>query len=267
MKFLGIIFDEKLSFKSHLQYVCDKTRTCLFSLKSIAMTNYGVPASDFATIFNGAILPKLIYGLPVWSSALNSTGSLKKLSATFWFAVLMSARVAPSTSNKVLYPLANMLPPALFVEKEIVNRLLNIIQSSFFGVEEYIELITPSSEFMYSLHILLSQKYQITDSMLRDLFFNRLILGPEAIHLAEKKSLKVTLAKLDHLSDCSPGDLVAYTNGSKMEDGVGAAAILFQFPNLSDPINHIILTLPDSAMVYQAEIVGIDLYQLCVKKP
>ena len=118
LKFLGIIFDEKLSLKSQLQYVCDKTRACLFSLKSVAMTNYGVPASHFATIFNGAILPKLLYGLPVWSSVLNSTSALKRLTKIFRLAALMSVRVAPTTSNKVLYPLANMLPPALFVEKK-----------------------------------------------------------------------------------------------------------------------------------------------------
>ena len=46
-------------------------------IKSIAMTNYGVPATHFTTIFNRAILPKLLYtyGLPIWSSVLNSTST------------------------------------------------------------------------------------------------------------------------------------------------------------------------------------------------
>ena len=51
--------------------------------------------------------------------------------------------------------------------------------------------------------------------------------------------------------------LPSYTDGSKTNEGVGASAVLFQFPNMADPIHQIVLTLPNSAMVYQAETAGI----------
>ena len=257
MKFLGVIFDQKLTFRDHLSYACEKIKSCLFSLKNVALSNYGVQTDHFATIFIGAILPKLLYGLPVWYTVLDRAGPLKELSKLLRLAAVMTARVAPTTPNRVLFPLAGMLPPPLLLEKELLNKLLNIVQTSFFGVEEFSELLTPSSEYMYITNQLLFAKHKISDSMLRDLFLNRLPLGPDLTHPATYKSLRVTLDKSDHLLDCLPGDLVAYTDGSKTEHGVGASAVLFQYPNLLDPIHHTVLSLPDSSEVYQAEVLGI----------
>ena len=211
LKFLARCgFDEKLTFQKHLQHVCNKVKSCLFGLQNIARTNYGVPLSHFASIFNGAIIPKLLYGLPVWHTALKHTGSLSKLSKFFRLSAVMSAKVASTTSNQVLYPLAGMLTPDLFMERELMNRLLNILQTTFFGPEEYANLIQPTLEFLYAiLHNLIFNKYQISDNMLRDLFLNKLIIGPEVLHPAKSTYLKVTLDNSDHLKQCNPGDLIA----------------------------------------------------------
>ena len=60
-----------------------------------------------------------------------------------------------------------------------------------------------------------------------------------------------------HLLECSPGDLVAYSDGSKTDNGVGASAVVYQFPDLNTPLAKAIISLPDWALVYQAEVVGL----------
>ena len=95
--------------------------------------------------------------------------------------------------------LAGMLTPDLLIEKDQINRHLNIFQSSFFGPEEQAELMQPTSEFLYAIHVLVFNKFQISDHMLRDLFLNRLIVGPEILHPAKRTLLKVMLDNLGHL--------------------------------------------------------------------
>ena len=129
LKFLGVVFIEKLSFQTHLNQVCDKTKKCLFALCSCALTNFRVPASHFTQIFIEAILPKLLYGLPVWYSVFQHKGPLKLITKVLRQAAVMAARVSHSTSNKILSPLTSCLPPALLLKKELLRRTLTICTS------------------------------------------------------------------------------------------------------------------------------------------
>ena len=69
--------------------------------------------------------------------------------------------------------------------------------------------------------------------------------------------LRVTTDNSDHLKECEYGDLVVFTDGSKTDLGVGAAAVYFQYPDLQNPVHREIISLPDTSLVYQAEIAGI----------
>ena len=45
LKFLGVIFDQQLSFKPHLNYVCKKVQSCFISLCSCTQTMFDIPSS------------------------------------------------------------------------------------------------------------------------------------------------------------------------------------------------------------------------------
>ena len=73
--------------------------------------NFEIPSAYFANIFIGAIIPKLLYGLPVWYSVFRHKGPLAEFTKVIIIraAALMSAslRVPASTPNKLLFPLAS----------------------------------------------------------------------------------------------------------------------------------------------------------------
>ena len=129
IKILGVCFDDKLTFNDHLQYICDKIRSCLFSLRSCAQRQFDISSSHFATIFMGAILPKLFYSLPVWFKVFDKKLAMAKLTtldSTFIrVATLLSVRCQRSVASEILFPWWNYSPPYLLVKQETACRLLS----------------------------------------------------------------------------------------------------------------------------------------------
>ena len=253
--FLGLVLDEKLAFRKHLDCVCDKIRKSLFSLRSCARQSFDIPSHHFAQIYLGAVLPKLFYALPAWFTVFRWKSSLKLITHTLRLPALMVAKCHRSIASAVLFPMVGALPPPLLIEKEACRRLFGIIQSSFFSSTDLSHLLRPSSEIFYQLHVLLFEKLLLPVSSITDLFLHKVKPSPSPAHF---KALSVSMDEADHLQDCNYGDLVAYSDGSKMDSGVGAAAALFQFPNLAEPIAVEVLSLPLSASVYQAEVAGLS---------
>jgi hypothetical protein len=79
LKYLGIIFDPKLSFKDHINYMTEKCSKLIFALAKSAKLNWGLSHAAFKTIYTGAILPLLQYGAPIWINAINNATYKTKL--------------------------------------------------------------------------------------------------------------------------------------------------------------------------------------------
>ena len=256
LKFLGVIFDEKLTFKAHLEKVCSKARSILFSLRSCAKSNFNVPSSHFATIYMGAILPKLFYGLPTWFTVFETKSSMDKITKTLRLGALLIVKCQKSVSSEVLFPLADILPPRLLVMRETARRFLSILSSVFYSEAHLYELLNPATDHSYTLNTLLTNKLNLPQDLLTSFYHDsKTRIETEPWH---RQRIRVTLDGSEHITECNPGDLVAYSDGSKTEEGTGASAILYQYPNLDNPIDSTSITLPPWSTVYQAEVEGIS---------
>ena len=71
-KFLGIIFDRKLSFIPHIKYLKAKCLKALNLLKVLSHTNWGADRSVLLQLFRSLIRSKLDYGSIVYGSARKS---------------------------------------------------------------------------------------------------------------------------------------------------------------------------------------------------
>ena len=223
IKFLGVFFDDKLTFNDHLQYICDKIRSCLFSLRSYAKK----------------VLPKLFYSLPVWFKVFDKKLAMAKLTRILRVAALLSVRCQRSVASEILFPLAELLPPDLLVKRETARRLLSTIQSTFFDSEDLNELLTPKTDNSFRLRALLLEKLGISGDQLCVLHSSA--KTNENTKPWERVRLRVTLDGNNRFAEFQSGDLVAYSDGSKTEEGVGASAVLYQFPDLIRPIKSISL--------------------------
>jgi hypothetical protein len=66
LKYLGIIFGYKLTFRDHINYIAEKCTKLTFALAKTAKINWGLGNKALKTIYVGEILPLLLYGAPVW---------------------------------------------------------------------------------------------------------------------------------------------------------------------------------------------------------
>ena len=70
IRYLGIIFDNKLTFREHINYIEEKCTKIIFSLARSAKITWGLKHKALRTIYAGAILPLILYGAPVWKEAI-----------------------------------------------------------------------------------------------------------------------------------------------------------------------------------------------------
>ena len=70
-KFLGLVWDTKLTFKNHIAYLKKKCRNSLNLLKVLSFTNWGADTDTLLKLYRSLIRSKLDYGSIVYGSANN----------------------------------------------------------------------------------------------------------------------------------------------------------------------------------------------------
>ena len=79
IKYLGIIFYSKFSFREHITYIEEKRPKLIFSLAKSAKLSWGLKHKALKTMYTGVILPLLLYGAPVWKEVVQSASNKSKL--------------------------------------------------------------------------------------------------------------------------------------------------------------------------------------------
>ncbi len=72
VKFLGVIFDKKLTFVPHIKYLKDKCLKALNLLKVVSRTDWGGDRKTLLHLYRSLIRSKLDYGSLVYGSARKS---------------------------------------------------------------------------------------------------------------------------------------------------------------------------------------------------
>ena len=66
-KYLGLIFDNQLSWSSHVSHVCKKMS---YYLHLVGLHKHILPASLIKLLMDSLVLPHMQYVLPVWGPSL-----------------------------------------------------------------------------------------------------------------------------------------------------------------------------------------------------
>jgi hypothetical protein len=78
MKYLGLIFDSKLTFREHFNYMAEKFTKLLFALSKSAKFNWRLKHAALKTIYTGGILPLLLCGVAIWRKAIDKVSYKSK---------------------------------------------------------------------------------------------------------------------------------------------------------------------------------------------
>jgi len=79
MKYLGIYFDRRLTFDKHIENIVEKSTTMTQMLGKSAKLHWGLGHKCLKIIYEGALIPFLTYGAPVWEEAAGKHRNLYKL--------------------------------------------------------------------------------------------------------------------------------------------------------------------------------------------
>ena len=255
VKYLGVIFTEKLQWKAHVTYITNKAIKCLFSLRGIVNRTWGLSGKYLRILYLGAIEPIITHGCIIWCNALSNKTIMKPIKRVQRLASLMITRANCKSHYLDLLMLAGIHPIELRI-KELAMRCWTGICSD---AEE------PCRDALHQLGLHKNVRSHPSAIQQLDIWNNQLGIDINDIELEYS-------AQRTKLKDKTPGGLIAlnqdecvligiddadikyYTDGSKSDEGVGAAYTKWENDNLicswGIPLYH-------SCSSYKAEIVAI----------
>ena len=204
-KYLGVIFDDKLTFKEHFEEKIKNAKKALHMAKKAFSKNWGPNPKKIKYLYTGIIRPALTYGSIIWHTAVDKNTAKEKLKKLNRLAMLTMAhvrRATPTDGLEVIYD----LPPLDLIIKEM-------------AAKAFVRLGCQTINYDINSHIVSIKKwlgkweYGEYDSnethMLWDRNFDIQIGdGEEAIESDRK--------------------IRCYTDGSLMEGKAGAGAVIFK---------------------------------------
>ena len=116
LKYLGIIFNNKSTFREHINYMAEKCTSLIFSISKSANLSWGLKYAALKTIYAGRILLLLLYGVPVWMKAIEKGSYKSKLVRVQRLINIESTETCSTVSNEALCILTGLTPIAIKIE-------------------------------------------------------------------------------------------------------------------------------------------------------
>jgi ribonuclease HI len=119
-KYLGIYFDDRLKFNTHIENTIDKSRKMIYMLGKTAKLNWGLGHKSLKTIYEGAIVPIMTYGAPVWEEAIKTQRLLRKMQSTQRLINIKIAKAYRTISYDASCVLAGVQPIGIEIEGKTI---------------------------------------------------------------------------------------------------------------------------------------------------
>ena len=266
-KFLGIIFDRKLSFIPHINYLKAKCQKALQLLRVVAHTDWGADKSTLLKLYRSLVRSKLDYGCFIYGSARKS--HLRCLDSIHHLGLRLALGALRTSPVESLYVEANEAPLSLRRERlalQYYTKLQSCPSNPAFECTidpKYKELFARKESAIPSFGIRIQSILDVSN-ILNDNIHATVIpqVPPWTMHhpkvcldlsvLAKKDTPShVYIQKFNEIKDQYSYCIPIYTDGSKDNDRVGCGLII---NNLS-----IKQRLPNNASIFTAEVTAIDL--------
>ncbi|GFU68802.1 putative RNA-directed DNA polymerase from transposon X-element [Trichonephila clavipes] len=108
VRFLGVIFDRRLTFLPHILHLRKKCEKSLNLLKVLSNTSWGADQTSLLRVYQAIVLPRIDYGCVAYGSACNST--LQKLDPVHHMALRICSGAFRTSPVQSLYVNCHQLP-------------------------------------------------------------------------------------------------------------------------------------------------------------
>ena len=266
-KFLGIIFDRKLSFIPHINYLKAKCQKVLQLLRVVAHTDWGADKLTLLKLYRSLVRSKLDYGCFIYGSARKSY--LRCLDSIHHLGLRLALGALGTSPVESLYVEANEAPLSLRRERlalQYYTKLQSCPSNPAFECTidpKYKELFARKESAIPSFGIRIQSILDVSNILNDNVHATVIPQVPlwtmhhpkvclDLSVLAKKDTPShVYIQKFNEIKDQYSYCIPIYTDGSKDNDRVGCGLII---NNLS-----IKQRLPNNASIFTAEVTAIDL--------
>ena len=109
LKYLGVIIDNRLSFKDHISYACEKASKLQGALSRM-LPNIGGPRQTSRVLLSRVVSSALLYASPIWIKVLNIKEARRMLSSVYRLSALRTIRGYRTISTEAACIIAGMIP-------------------------------------------------------------------------------------------------------------------------------------------------------------
>jgi hypothetical protein len=136
VKYLGVILDARLTWKSHIEYKIRQCTKYLFMIRGSVRPSWGPPQLMMRWIWTSVVRPKLAYASAIWSHSCEENyhtqfNRLQRL------ALLQQGSFRMKSPGAALEIIAETAPLQLYLEQESVKaslRLINYLDLNWSGL-------------------------------------------------------------------------------------------------------------------------------------
>ncbi|XP_072403106.1 uncharacterized protein [Diabrotica undecimpunctata] len=264
-KFLGLIFDSKLTWKNHISELILSCNKRLNVLRSLCNKNWGSDQSTLLLLYKSLIRSKLDYGAIAYSTANKSllksldiihNKSLRLILGAFPTTPVSSIYALlgePSLHHRRMYlALSHAASVASNTSKPIhqntfTNKYLNLFQGIRYTKKPYYERI---KSILQNLNINFPEVFS-SDIKYPEPWLIDIPTCDASLEYLDKSNTHHSLirSKFEALINKYPDYHKIYTDASKSEDGVGASIVSSE--------NNLLFRLPPACSTYSAELYAI----------
>jgi hypothetical protein len=141
--YLGMLFDEKLSWKDHVAAKCIASKRLMLLVNRCFRLTWGISRKSLTLMYKSIFLPMILYGCSIWGGATRYKWCVKSLQSAQRPLVLSICRAFKTTSTLAAALLSDVLPLELEIKKltarrAVSNRLGNTTPSAMKLVDKMV---------------------------------------------------------------------------------------------------------------------------------
>jgi hypothetical protein len=231
-KFLGLIMDQELRFKEHTNYALKKGETYINQYRRLARPTKGVTAKHMRTYYLTVAVPRMLYAadvflIPATERRKGTKGSINKLARIQRQAALDITGALRSTANDTLDAHANLLPFPLLVSKAVHRaavRLACLPDSHPLATKVQKAAKRYVKRHRSPIHEII-HAYSLNPERMEKI--HTVVFGPKW-HPAFNTRIPQNKERAIKEMEEERAQVVVYSDGSCIDGGVGAAAVLYK---------------------------------------
>lgn len=232
-RYLGIILDSKLNWRSNIEERARKASVALYACKRMVGVRWGLGPKVVHWLYTAIVRPILTYGVLVWWTAMEKNCYFNKLTRIQRAACVSITGAISSTPTAALEVMLHLLPLDLYCRSQAAISAVRLKEAGWWKGRQvgHATIIQETGDIRYN---------RSTDYQVPTLDFSR--------NFEIKVPSREEWERQDVIGE---GETAIYTDGSKMSEGTGAG-VYSSYWGFSESYR-----LPDECSVFQAELTAV----------